>query len=242
MRLDPSWTQAATLFVKQGFAHILDGNDHLLFILCLVVAFRRLGPLTLIVTAFTVAHSITLIGSALGWGPGGLWFPPLVETLIAASILYMALENVVGSNVQRRWVLTFLFGLVHGFGFSFALRDTLQLAGSHLITSLLAFNVGLELGQLAVLVVLVPALTLIFRFVPERLGTIIISALVAHVAWHWMAERWERLWQFPWPTIDDAGVALLLRWIMVLVAIAAVAWLVRVSRMRIPPRTGPRQK
>ena len=117
-----------------------------------MIPFRRFRSLVVIVTAFTVAHSITLIASAFGLAPGGLWFPPLIETLIAVSILYMALENIVGAmSVQRRWMLAFAFGLVHGFGFSFALRETLQFAGAHLVTSLLSFNVGVELGQLLVL-------------------------------------------------------------------------------------------
>ena len=74
-------------------------------------------------TAFTVAHSITLIASAYDLAPDALWFPPLIETLIAMSIVYMALENIVGARAsQRRWMITFAFGLVHGFGFSFALR------------------------------------------------------------------------------------------------------------------------
>ena len=92
---------------------------------------------------------------------------------------------------------------MHGFGFSFALRETLQFAGSHLLTSLLAFNVGVELGQLLVLVVLVPALQLLFRYVvAERMGTIILSALVAHTAWHWMIDRGRDLSRFDWP-VDD---------------------------------------
>src|SRR5258705_3245155 len=184
VRLDPRWHQAAWRFVTLGFFHILDGTDHLLFLLCLVIPFRRFRALVLVVTAFTVAHSITLIASAFDYAPGGLWFPPLVETLIAVSIFYMALENIVGvMSIQRRWLLAFAFGLVHGFGFSFALRETLQFAGSHLVTSLLSFNVGVEIGQLLVVVVLVPALQGLFRFlVPERIGTIILSALVAHTA------------------------------------------------------------
>src|SRR5207249_5392119 len=96
-------------------------------------------------------------------GPTALWFPPLIETLIAMSIVYMALENIVGSNVRRRWMITFGFGLVHGFGFSFALRETLQFAGSYLLTSLLSFNIGVELGQLLVLLLLIPALNFLFR-------------------------------------------------------------------------------
>src|SRR5262252_2766448 len=176
VRLDPSWLQAALRFVESGFLHILDGTDHLLFLLCLVVPFRRLGQLVWIVTSFTVAHSITLIAAAYGLGPDRLWFPPLIEVLIAISILYMAIENVLGSSVGRRWVVTFAFGLVHGFAFSYALRESLQFAGSHLLVSLVSFNIGIELGQLLVLALLVPSLELLFRHgVPERAGTILIS-------------------------------------------------------------------
>src|SRR5712671_4361885 len=204
VRLDPRWHQAAWRFVEAGFLHILQGTDHLLFLLCLVIPFRRLGQLALIVTAFTVAHSITLIASAYDLGPGALWFPPLIETLIAISILYMAIENILGTNLGRRWMISFGFGLVHGFAFSFALRETLQFAGSHLLTSLLSFNLGVEIGQLFVLLLLVPALNLLFRFaVNERMGTIVLSAVVAHTGWHWMIDRADRLRQFPagWPVV-----------------------------------------
>ena len=203
--------------MQLGFAHILDGTDHLLFLFCLVIPFRRFRALVLIVTAFTIAHSITLIAPPSASRPDGLWFPPLVETLIAASILYMALENIAGVT-ERAAALDASrsrFGLVHGFGFSFALRETLQFAGSHLVTSLLAFNVGVELGQLLVLAALVPALQLLFRFVvAERVGTIILSALVAHTAWHWTAERWERLRQFDWPALGLSTLAAAVRWLM----------------------------
>src|SRR5712691_4073945 len=238
VRLDPRWHQAALSFVGSGFLHILQGTDHLLFLLCLVIPFRRLGQLALIVTAFTVAHSITLIASAYDLGPGALWFPPLIETLIAISILYMAIENVLGTNLGRRWMITFGFGLVHGFAFSFALRDTLQFAGSHLLTSLLSFNLGVELGQLLVLAVLVPVLENLFRFVvAERLGTIILSALVGHTAWHWMTERADKLSQFPWPALEASQLAAAIRWLMLLLALAGLVWVIRgVFRRRSEPR------
>ena len=194
VRLDPRWHQAALRFVIMGFGHILDGTDHLLFLACLVIPFRKFRALAVIVTAFTLAHSFTLIASAYNLAPDALWFPPLVETLIACSIVYMALENIIGANVRRRWAITFVFGLVHGFGFSFALRETLQFAGGHLLTSLLSFNIGVELGQLLVLVLLVPTLEVLFRFVvAERVGTILLSTLIAHTSWHWMTERGELL-------------------------------------------------
>lgn len=199
VHLDPRWHQAALRFVRLGFLHILDGTDHLLFLLCLVIPFRRLIPLIKVVTAFTVAHSVTLIASAYDLGPSGLWFPPLIETLIAASIVYMALENiVVKTTTGGRWILAFGFGLVHGFGFSFALRETLQFAGSHLLTSLLAFNLGVELGQVLILILFVTALEVFFRLVvrDQRMGAIMLSAIAAHTAWHWMMERWEKLSQY----------------------------------------------
>jgi hypothetical protein len=226
VRLDPSWLQAARSFVVLGFWHILEGTDHLLFLLCLVIPFRRLRPLVVIVTAFTVAHSISLIASAFGFVPDALWFPPLVETLIAVTIVYMALENIVGSNLERRWIIAFAFGVIHGFGFSFGLRESLQFAGDHLITSLLSFNVGVELGQLVVLVILVPVLALLFdHVVNERLGTIVLSALVAHTGWHWMLERFEQLRKFPLPRIDAAFLAGVLRGLLALLILAAVVWL-----------------
>lgn len=230
VELDPRWHQAALRFTEDGFFHILDGIDHLLFLFCLVIPFRRLRPLVAVVTAFTVAHSITLIASAFDMAPSALWFPPLIETLIAASIVYMAIENITGAHLQRRWIVTFGFGLVHGFGFSFALRESLQFAGSHLLTSLLAFNVGVELGQLLVLLVLLPLLAVLFsRVVDERIGTIILSAFVAHTAWHWLTERWGVLVQYTiqWPAFDAAFLASLLRWAMLAVLAVLAAWLVR---------------
>jgi len=229
VKLDPRWYQASLRFVREGFLHILDGTDHLLFLLCLVIPFRRFRGLIPVVTAFTVAHSITLIASAYNLGPDALWFPPLIETLIAVSIVYMALEDIATtSTVRQRWMIAFGFGLVHGFGFSFALKQTLQFAGDHLLTSLLSFNIGVELGQLLVLAALVPSLELLFRYVvAERMGTIILSALVAHTAWHWMTERFDRLRQFrfEWPEINAALLAGALRWLMLLVIIAALWWL-----------------
>jgi hypothetical protein len=195
--LDPRWHQAMLRFLALGFEHILGGADHLLFLLCLVVPFRRqLRALVWIVTAFTAGHSVTLIASAYGLAPSGLWFPPLVETLIALSIFYMCVENVISAQPRTRWPIALGFGLVHGFGFSFALTNTLQFAGDHVLTSLLAFNVGIELGQLLVLVLLVPALNVLFRYVDGRIGGIVIAVVVGHTAWHWLAERFAALRSF----------------------------------------------
>jgi HupE / UreJ protein len=235
VRLDPRWHQAAARFVRLGFTHILDGTDHLLFLLCLVIPFRRFRSLVFVVTAFTVAHSIALIASAYDFAPTVLWFPPLVETLIAASIVYMALENIVAVSVRRRWALAFAFGLIHGFGFSFALKQTLQFAGTHLLTSLLSFNLGVELGQLLVLAIVIPVLGFLFRFVvAERIGAIIVSALVAHTGWHWMIERADRLRQysFEWPSFSPVLLLFGVRMLMAVLIVGGVAWLLRVVRQQ----------
>jgi hypothetical protein len=227
VRLDPRWHQAALRFVSLGFTHILGGIDHLLFVFCLVIPFRRIRPLIAIVTAFTVAHSITLIASAFGLAPDALWFPPLIEALIALSIVYMAFENIVGPRLRRRWLVAFGFGLVHGFGFSFALRDSLQFAGSHLLTSLLSFNLGVELGQVLILAIVVPLLVALFRYVvAERVGTILLSALVAHTAWHWMTARIDvlRRYDIEWPAFDRTLVPAMMRGLMLLLILAGVVW------------------
>lgn len=229
IRLDPNVGQASWRFVQDGFFHILTGADHLLFLFCLIIPFRRPRALLAIVTSFTVAHSVTLIASAYDMAPGTLWFPPLIDTLIAASILYIALENLIAPSVRRRWMVAFGFGLAHGFGFAFAFRQTLQFAGVHKLASLLAFNVGLEAGQLVALAIMVPLLALLFRLVVnERMGTVILSLLVAHSGWHWTLDRYGILsrFRFEWPAFDAQFFVVAIRWAMVLVALAGLAWLV----------------
>jgi HupE / UreJ protein len=236
MRLDPSWAQAVGRFVVSGFEHILGGIDHLLFLACLALPLRSLRALVPVITAFTVAHSVTLIASAYGIAPGAIWFPPLVEALIAVSVVAMAVENVVAAasqtsgGMRRRWMVVFGFGLIHGFGFSFALRQTLQFAGAHLLTSLLSFNIGVELGQLAVLLVLVPMLSWLFsRVVAEKLGIVLISAFIAHTGWHWMLDRGGQLmlYRWEWPSFDAAFVAMALRLAFVVLLAAALVWIGR---------------
>ena len=226
--LDPRWHQAFFRFVSLGVDHILIGIDHILFVLCLIVPVRRIRPLIAIITSFTVGHSITLIASAFGIAPTVPWFPPLIESLIALSIVYMAIENILGSNWERRWVIAFAFGLVHGFGFSFALGETLQFAGSHLLTSLLAFNIGVEIGQLLIIAIAVPLLGLLFRSPRvEKSGTLILSALLAHSGWHWLEDRASQLtlYSYSLPELNAAFAASLMRWTMLGLIIGLAVWL-----------------
>ena len=188
--LNPSAWQASWRFMQMGFRHILSGTDHLLFIACLILTATQWRSLVGVITSFTVAHSLTLFAATMGYAPSGLWFMPWVELAIAFSILYMALENIWQSDIYRRWLVCTLFGLIHGFGFSFVLYESMQFAGNHHVLSLLSFNFGVEAGQLLVLLLGAPVAIWISSQIYARTLAIVISALIAHVAWHWMQERW----------------------------------------------------
>ncbi|MBI3401409.1 MAG: HupE/UreJ family protein [Acidobacteria bacterium] len=232
VRLDPRWTQAVTQFVGRGFSHALDGLDPLLFLFCLVIPFRRFHEVVAIAASFAVGHSITLIASAYGYAPDQLWFPSLIGTLMAISIVYVALENIVNigaPHLERRWLLTFGAGLIQGFGFSLGLRQVLQFAGSHALTAVFSFNAGIELGLLLVLILVIPVLDAAFRLiVTERLGAIILSALAAHTAWHWMIDRGDvlRQYRFEWPALDLVFWIAAMRWAMLGVIAAGLYWLI----------------
>ena len=235
--LNPTWARAAAGFTKIGIAHILTGYDHLLFLLCLVIPLRGWRQILSVITIFTIAHSFTLLGSAFNLAPSGAWFPPFVEMAIAASIVCMALQNIIGVNLERRVLIKGLFGLVHGFGFSYGLQENFQFAGTHLLVSLFAFNVGIELGQIAVLVVMLPALALVRRYVlPGHVGMIILSAIVADTGWHWMIDRAGALLKVPWPRPTATGLAILAVWIAgMFLAAGGVSMLARRLRLTRPP-------
>lgn len=179
-------SEVALRFGKLGVEHIWTGYDHLLFLFALLLAARSLRAMLLIVTGFTLAHSITLSAAALGW----VHLPPAwVELAIAASIVMVGVENFWRPTLRRRAATTFALGLVHGFGFASMLVD-LGLPRAQLVTALLCFNGGVELGQGAVVVVLLPLL-LRLRAWPswERRAVPALSALVALIGAVWFFER-----------------------------------------------------
>lgn len=146
-------------YLLTGIEHIFSGYDHIAFLIAVVLWARRLVPVIKIVTAFTIAHSITLSLATLNLVviPGSI-----VEPAIAASIVYVAMENFFTSNIDRRWRVTFAFGLVHGLGFAAALRE-IGLPTNAVAMSLAAFNIGVEIGQVAIVAVFVPALVALDR-------------------------------------------------------------------------------
>jgi hypothetical protein len=140
--------RAAESFFVQGFAHVARGLDHLLFVLCLALGTATLAGLIGRVTAFTLGHALSLGLGFFGYLPREVWFVPAIETAIAASIVLAAGSLLVGvMGARALTILTVVVGLVHGLGFSFGLRELLDVQGPRVIPSFAAFNLGVELGQ-----------------------------------------------------------------------------------------------
>jgi hydrogenase/urease accessory protein HupE len=177
-------------FLKLGIEHILTGYDHLLFLAGLLIACRRFSTMAGIITCFTIAHSLTLALAALN-----VFAIPsrIVEPLIAASIVFVGVENLVrrGEEPKGRWALTFVFGLVHGFGFASALRNIgLGAGGASLLPPLFSFNLGVELGQISVAAIFLPLLFRLRRL-PSfvRYGVPAASGLVVLFGTYWLLQR-----------------------------------------------------
>jgi hydrogenase/urease accessory protein HupE len=169
-----------------GIEHILTGYDHLVFLFGLVLLGGRPRAIVLVITAFTVAHSITLALATLGvWAPS----PRIVEPAIALSIAYVGAENFFVTTAERRWRITFPFGLIHGFGFAGALRE-IGLPKAQVPEALVLFNLGVEMGQLAVLALVLPLIYWLRRFEWFRgRGVKGLSAAILLVGLFWFVNR-----------------------------------------------------
>ena len=175
-------------FLTLGFEHILTGYDHLLFLLTLLMLGGNLRYLLKVVTAFTLAHSITLSLAVLNLITLS---PRLVESGIALSIAYVAAENIWQSQEKAarwRWLLTFVFGLIHGMGFAGMLQD-LDVGGSSLVASLISFNLGVELGQLIVVSAAFSLLQMVKRIPWELAFRRAVSGSAALMGLFWFMQR-----------------------------------------------------
>jgi hydrogenase/urease accessory protein HupE len=187
--LAPPQATAAPVFVpllRMGVEHILTGYDHLLFLLGLVLIGRPIRSLFAAVTAFTLAHSVTLALSAFEvMAPS----PRIVEPAIALSIAYVGIENWFKRDARGRWKITLVFGLVHGFGFAGALRDV-AVPSDEVPTALFAFNLGVELGQVAVLAALLPLLLAVRKSaIWGRVGMRTCTMTIALAGLIWFVSR-----------------------------------------------------
>ena len=184
-----SKSDAAFLYLQLGFTHILPlGFDHILFVLSLFLLSPRLKPVLYQATAFTIAHSVTL---GLAMYQVITPSPKIVEPIIAISILYVAMENVFYPGLKKSRIgVVFLFGLVHGMGFASALGE-LGLPRNAYLTSLIMFNVGVELGQLAVILSAYFLFGKWFGQKPYYRNRIVIplSVVIAIIAAYWTVQR-----------------------------------------------------
>ncbi len=172
-------------FGELGIEHIFTGYDHLAFLLALLLATTTLVSLAKVVTCFTLGHSITLVLATLGV----LSMPSrLIESLIALSIAYVAIENFVGRKLVHRWLVTLVFGFVHGFGFSNVLSE-MELGRSRLAMSLFSFNIGVEIGQLAFVAILFPLLLYIGRTPWKEHVTSVASVAIMCLGFYWFVSR-----------------------------------------------------
>jgi hydrogenase/urease accessory protein HupE len=185
---NPSTFQTILQFVHIGIMHIFTGYDHVAFLLGVVLIGGSFTTILKVVTSFTLAHSITLALAAFHL----VELPSrLVESGIALSIIYIAVENLFFQKFDRRWIVTFFFGLVHGFGFASALAEV-HLSRQLLATALFSFNLGVETGQLCIVAALLPALLYMSRL---RFNTLIIkgcSAVIFVLGSFWL---WQRVWE-----------------------------------------------
>ncbi|MGI9350171.1 MAG: HupE/UreJ family protein [Rhizobiaceae bacterium] len=187
-------------FILEGIRHILEGLDHVLFVICLVLGAQTLKALFWRITGFTIGHSITLTTGFFGIVPQGSWFVPAVETGIALSIIYAAIIAVSPNARQTGselviFSVTSCIGLLHGLGFSFVLHKILQVTSPDIWQSLLAFNVGVELGQLAIVALTWPIFYL-FRNLNQKAWVYIsftIAALCGMTAVFWAFERFLQI-------------------------------------------------
>ena len=189
----PSIWSTMERYLLTGIEHIFLGYDHIAFLVAIVLWARRLMPVIKVVTAFTIAHSITLSLAALQ-----IVVVPsaIVEPAIAASIVFVALENFFSRNVDGRWRVAFAFGLIHGFGFAGALQE-MGLPANAVVPALAAFNIGVEIGQVAIVSIVVPALILLDRLFavdrskPARAAALVyaLSAVITVLGSYWLVTR-----------------------------------------------------
>lgn len=191
---------AVVTFIKEGVKHILEGLDHVLFVICLVLGAMRFGPLLWRVTGFTIGHSITLSLGFFGFVPTGAWFVPAVETGIALSIIYVAFVAVAPDlkpdfkQKKNEWTVvavTGLIGLLHGLGFSFVLQHILQVTSPNIWQSLLAFNLGVEIGQVLIVIASFSIFYLISLLGARatKINRYIVAGVCASIALYWVIER-----------------------------------------------------
>ena len=220
--LAPSWYDAARLFVRQGFAASLS-FERFVFLLCLIAPFRQFRGVLALVLAFIALQAFTLTAAAVVDIRGIRWLNSLHDAGLAAAILLLAIGNLAAPSVRVRWAISAALGALGGFGLGRVLDDAWQFAGMHPAVSAASFNIGVAAGEVASLALAFALMRLVFaRLLPASLAVVVVSAVLGHLGWHWMIDRFHPLGH-ELEHASASGLSSVL-WLLPALVVGAIAW------------------
>jgi hypothetical protein len=191
--LAPRWQEAAWLFAKQGFAGAFS-FERFVFLLCLIAPFRQFRGVLALLLVFSGLQAFTLTAAALVEIRGIHWLISLFDAGLAAAILLLAIGNLAAPGVRARWAISGGLGALGGFGLGRLLDDAWQFAGTHPVVSAVSFNLGVAAGEVVSFALAFALMRLIFaRLLPPSLAVVVVSAVLGHLGWHWMIDRFHPL-------------------------------------------------
>ncbi len=193
--LDPRWYETAWIFLKGGFVDAF-AIDRFVFLVCLVAPFRQSRGIPALIAILIGLQALTLTAAAQGAlaGVDLRWLPAFSETVLAAAIVLIAIGNMAAPSLRRRWFIAAVVTALGGFGLGHLLADIAQFAGTHRVVSVASFNAGAALGELVSLAIAIVSLRLLFaRVLGPPLGVVVLSAVLGHMAWHWMQDGGHEL-------------------------------------------------
>jgi hypothetical protein len=220
--LDPRWYEAAWLFAKQGFTAALS-FERFVFLLCLIAPFRQFRSVLALVLAFIALQAFTLTAAAVVDIRGIRWLTSLYDAGLAAAILLLAIGNLAAPSVRVRWAISAALGALGGFGLGRLLDDAWQFTGTHPVVSAVSFNSGVAAGEVVSLALAFALMRLVFaRLLPESLAIVVVSAVLGHLGWHWMIDRFHPFGH-ELEHASASGLSSVL-WLLPALVVGAMAW------------------
>src|SRR6267143_1096755 len=220
--LAPRWYEAAWLFAKQGFTAALS-FERLVFLLCLIAPFRQFRTVLALVLAFIALQAFTLTAAAVVDIRGIRWLTSLYAAGLGAAILLLAIGNLAAPSVRVRWAISAALGALGGFGLGRVLDDAWQFTGTHPVVSAVSFNSGVAAGEVVSLALAFALMRLVFaRLLPASLAVVVVSAVLGHLGWHWMIDRFHPLGH----EVEHASASALssVLWLLPALVVGAMAW------------------
>ena len=222
--LDPTAIEAIALSLKRGFADSFAFN-RLVFLLCLIAPFRNLRGLLAIVIVMAGMQALTMTANGAHWLSGVPWLQPFAEVALATAVLLLAVGNLGAPSLRRRWFLASVISAIGGFAIGQLFAESWQFSGAHPIAAALAYNAGIIIGAVAILIVSLIALRVLFAYVlGAPLGVIVLSALLALVAWQWLLDGLHGLRQATDPGVSSASLFAFARWLLPAVLVGGMAY------------------